>query len=165
MKKSTTKTSKTINVEVTAYGLLALLENGQYADGYSYFKWLLSQRNSKGGFLGTQDTVIGLQALAKFAERISIKDNMVQLDIKADNLANETYFTVNPENTLIYQSFELPSTIRSIDVTANGHGFALLQLSYSYYINNTVADSSFKLKSTVLDKSNEEHLQLEVCVR
>lgn len=142
-----------------------MLENGQYVDGFPYFKWLLGQRNNKGGFVGTQDTVIGLQALAKFAERISIRENMVQLTIKPDNVANETSFTINPENTLIYQSSELPSIVRSIEVTANGHGFALLQLSYNYYINSTDADSSFKLATKVLDKSNEEHLQLQICVR
>lgn len=30
-------------------------------------RWLLTQRNERGGFISTQDTVVGLTALAKFA--------------------------------------------------------------------------------------------------
>lgn len=165
LKNSTAKPSKTLSIEVTSYGLLAMLESKRFTDGFPYFKWLLNQRNSKGGFISTQDTVLGLQALAKFAERISFKDNNIQMVVKADKLLNETtHFTVNPENALIYQSHELPSTVRAINVTANGHGFALLQLSYHYHTNIVESDPSFKLKSTILDTSNEAFLKLEICI-
>lgn len=163
LKNTTERSSKTLNIEITSYGLLAILESKRFTDGFPYFKWLLSQRNSKGGFISTQDTVLGLQALAKFAERISVKDNNIQMSVKADKLPDETHFNVNPENALIYQSHELPSTVRAINVTANGHGFALLQLSYHYHTNITETDPAFKLKATILDNSNEAFLKLQIC--
>lgn len=163
-KNYTDKQSKTLNIEITSYGLLAMLESGRFSDGFPYFKWLLSQRNNKGGFIGTQDTVLGLQALAKFAERISIDNNNVQIAVHTNDLTNDTNFNINPENVLIYQSYELPSSIRTINITANGHGFALFQLSYSYHINTTEANPSFLLKSRILDGSNAAYLKLDTCV-
>lgn len=163
-RNTTTKSSKTLNIEITSYGLLAILESGQFTDGFYFFKWLLNQRNNKGGFISTQDTVMGLQALAKFAERISIRDNNIQIMVHADNLPNNTYFNINPENALIYQSHELPSSVRAINITANGHGFALFQLSYKYHTNKIEIEPSFKLKPNILNNSNEAYLKLQVCV-
>lgn len=107
---------------------------------------------------------MGLQALAKFAERISIRDNNIQIVVKADNLYNDTQFDVNPENGLVYQSHELPSTVRAINITADGHGFALFQLSYNYHTNNIEMEPSFKLKPNVLNSTNEAFLKLEICI-
>lgn len=149
---------------MTSYGLLALLESDRFADGFPYFKWLLAQRNNKGGFISTQDTVMGLQALAKFAERISIRDNHIEIVVKADNLLNDTQFTINPDNVLIYQSHELPSTVRAINITANGHGFALCQLSYNYHTNRIETEPSFKLTPNILNQTNEAYLKLEICI-
>lgn len=146
---------------------MALLESGRFSDGFPYFKWLLRQRNSKGGFIGTQDTILGLQALAKFAERILIEDNNIQLIVNtADTIdsVNAINFYVNPENLLIYQSHELPSSVRAINLTANGHGFALFQLSYSYNTNKTERNPSFVLKSRILDDTNAARLKFDACV-
>lgn len=146
---------------------MALLESGRFSDGFPYFKWLLRQRNNKGGFIGTQDTVLGLQALAKFVERISIEDNNVQLivnTVDAIDSIDVINFNVNPENVLIYQSHELSSSVRAINVTANGHGFALFQLSYSYNTNKTERNPSFVLKSRISDDTNAARLKFDVCV-
>lgn len=104
--KNAARSSKTLNVEMTSYVLLALLHSEQYSKGLPYFKWLLSQRNDRGGFQGTQDTVLGLQALAKYAERIATKEHNVQIAITSSD-ANETHITVNAENALVLQTFEV----------------------------------------------------------
>lgn len=103
---SLTKDTKTINVEITSYGLLTLLHDNKANDAFPYFKWLLTQRNDHGGFEGTQDTVLGLAALAKFAERISSKDSNVQIVVSAAD-TNETHINVSRENALILQSVEV----------------------------------------------------------
>lgn len=102
----TKRKSKTLDVEITSYGLLALLQAGRFADGLPYFRWLLAQRNNRGGFEGTQDTVVGLQALATFADKIFSKDNNVQVTVKSPP-GNETHFGVNTENSLVLQSEEV----------------------------------------------------------
>ena len=93
-------------MEITSYGLLTLLNDNKANEAFPYFKWLLSQRNDHGGFEGTQDTVVGLAALAKFAERISSKDSNVQIVVTAKD-TNETHINVNKENALIFQSVEV----------------------------------------------------------
>lgn len=96
----------TLNIEMTSYALLAMLANNQQTEGLPFFRWLLAQRNDRGGFHGTQDTVVGLTALAKFAERIYVKDNNVQLTIKPEN-GDEKLVSINPENALVLQTFEV----------------------------------------------------------
>lgn len=60
---------------------------------------------------------------------------------------------------------QLPPLVRSIDVSAKGKGFALLQLSYRYHLNNSDAEPSFKVKPRLTEQSSDAHLNLEVCVR
>ena len=49
---------------MTAYALLSLVKLGgkkDMADARWIVRWLSKQRNSEGGFVSTQDTVVGLQ--------------------------------------------------------------------------------------------------------
>lgn len=122
----TKRKSKTLDVEITSYGLLALLKAGRFAEGLPYFRWLLAQRNSQGGFEGTQDTVVGLHALATFADKIFSKDNNVQVTVKAPP-TNETHFTVNTENSLVLQSEEVRT---NSDLKEKYRFYYYLRLSY-----------------------------------
>lgn len=76
------------------------------SDGVPIFKWILKQRNSQGGFEGTQDTIIGLQALALYAEKLSIKNRSLDLTLKMDK-SDDFHFAVNDDNALTLQSFEV----------------------------------------------------------
>lgn len=98
--------SKSINIEITAYGLLTLIEANMLADGVPIFQWILQQRNSQGGFEGTQDTVVGLQALASYAEKLNVKNRSLDLTLKMEK-SNDFQFTVNDDNALTLQSFEV----------------------------------------------------------
>lgn len=96
-----------VNIEMTAYGLLTIMEGGSFTDGLPVMKWLLSQRNAEGGFQSTQDTVVGLQALAKFAEKISSKSNNVQVAITYGTEGAESKANVNAANSMILQQYEV----------------------------------------------------------
>ena len=53
-----------LNVEMTSYVLLTLVKLGSNQDllkARSIVRWLSKQRNSEGGFVSTQDTVVALQ--------------------------------------------------------------------------------------------------------
>ena len=53
-----------LSVEMTSYVLLGLVKLGSkqdLMDARSIVRWLSKQRNSEGGFISTQDTVVGLQ--------------------------------------------------------------------------------------------------------
>lgn len=149
---------------MTSYGLLALIEAKRLAEALPYFKWLLAQRNDQGGFVGTQDTVIGLEALAKYAENLSTKDNNVQINVQIDVPINETFINVNRENALVLQSIDLPAQTQSVQLNATGHGFALVQLSYRYNLLEKDIPAVFDLNVRVSD-FKPGHLTLEVCSR
>lgn len=104
--------SKTINVEITAYGLLALIEANRLAEGLPVLKWLLNQRNEYGGFEGSQDTVLGLTALAAFAETISVANKEILVTVRPrDDAVENIEINLNDENSLVLQSFEVSGLV------------------------------------------------------
>ncbi len=88
-----------VNIEITAYALLALVEAGKQAESIPIMKWLVAQRNEQGGFQSTQDTVVGLQALAKITEKIYVADTELTVSIGYDG--RESNINVNKENSLV----------------------------------------------------------------
>lgn len=69
-------------------------------------KWLLNERNSQGGFEGTQDTIVGIDALARLATKIASENNDVKIQLNA-SLANgnvDHIFVANATNRLLRQS-------------------------------------------------------------
>lgn len=95
-----------LNVEITAYGLLTLLLANEDTKCMPILKWLLNQRNSQGGFEGTQDTIVGIDALAKLATKIASKENDVQIHLNASSANGNVdhVFVVNAGNGLVRQS-------------------------------------------------------------
>lgn len=72
-----------INTEITAYGLLALLSTGSNeARRHPIGEWLLAQRTESGGFGSTQDTLVGLSALAILGESLHIRETSIQVTAK-----------------------------------------------------------------------------------
>lgn len=161
--KPNERQSKSLDVEVTSYGLLALIHAKRSADALPYFKWLLAQRNERGGFFGTQDTVVGLESLATYSKFIKSADNNVHLKIQANTIKDRT-LEVNNENSLVLQTIKLPSDTSSVQLSASGRGFALFQLSYRYNLKNSDIYSTFTLKPKVLE-TTRGHLNVEICSR
>ncbi|XP_053673860.1 thioester-containing protein 1 allele R1-like [Anopheles nili] len=151
-----------VNVEMSSYGMLAFLEAGLDTDALPIMKWLIGQRNDKGGFQSTQDTVVGLQALAKLAAMITSPNNDVTITVKI-NENQEKRMAVNNENGMILQKYEMPSAARNIEIQAAGSGFAVVQLSYKYNMNVTGEWPRFVLDPQVNANSNPDHLHLSVC--
>lgn len=143
--------------------MLSLIEAKKFADALPYFRWLLAQRNDRGGFYGTQDTVIGLEALATYGRFLTSKNNNVNLKIKPDTI-EERALQVTNENGLVLQKIEIPSETQSVHLDASGNGFALFQLSYRYNLNDSDVYTSFTLKPKVLE-TTAGHLNVQVCSR
>ncbi|XP_062137544.1 thioester-containing protein 1 allele R1 [Drosophila sulfurigaster albostrigata] len=154
--------TRSVNIEISAYAALALLENNLVGDALPVLNWLMDQRNANGGFVGSQDTVVGLQALLMFAERFSSQGNNVQLGFRYGEGA-ETILNVNAENSLALQSVELPSNVKNVSVSATGRGMALAQISYKYNTNVTSAWPRFVLDPTVNRNSHADYLHLSAC--
>ncbi|KAK2582524.1 hypothetical protein KPH14_004819 [Odynerus spinipes] len=152
---------QSVDVEMTSYALLTYLQQNLVADAIPIMKWLVKQRNSEGGFASTQDTVIGIYALAKLGEKLMVKENSISMTFTYEGGQNQ--MSINPRNTMILQKQILPKKIRSVNVTATGNGFAVVQVSYQYNLNVTGAWPLFTLDPQVDRNSNANHLQLSIC--
>ncbi|XP_023031290.1 CD109 antigen isoform X6 [Drosophila willistoni] len=149
------------DVEITSYILLGLLEKYPAEASLPIIKWLISQRNSNGGFSSTQDTVIGLQALTKFAYKTGSGSGTIDIDFTPSNGTQDT-IKVNPENSLVLQTHVLPKSTRKVDFTAKGKGSAMVQLSYRYNLAEKDKKPSFKVTPSVKDTLKKK-LLVEVC--
>ncbi|KMQ97464.1 cd109 antigen [Lasius niger] len=153
---------RSVDVEMTSYALLSYLRRNLVADAIPVMKWLVKQRNTEGGFASTQDTVIGLQALAKLAEKLSKDTSSVRIAFKYGK-EGQGYMNINSGNSMILQKQILPTKTRSVNITASGKGFVLVQVSYQYNLNVTGAWPLFTLDPQVDKNSNVNHLQLSIC--
>ncbi|XP_074650353.1 pregnancy zone protein-like [Tubulanus polymorphus] len=118
-----------LEVEMTAYAMMALLninlDNKGIEDSIPVVKWLTKQRNSIGGFSSTQDTVIALQALAKYGIKISTASLSLMITVQGQKSAKHD-FTISTGNRLLLQKQEI-SIPDELMVSASGTGCALLQ--------------------------------------
>ena len=105
-------------VETTGYAALALLERGDIISASSAGRWLVNQRNAYGGYGSTQDTVVGLQALTKFAVHASTDVNM-NVTLSAGGW--EEKLNINPENADVMHILEAPAGA-DIRVTGSARG-------------------------------------------
>ncbi|XP_044316281.1 CD109 antigen-like isoform X7 [Drosophila rhopaloa] len=149
------------DVEITSYVLLALLERDPAEQALPIVKWLISQRNSNGGFSSTQDTVVGLQALTKFAYKTGSGSGTMDIEFSPAGGSKDT-IKVNPENSLVLQTHVLPKDTRKVDFTAKGTGSAMVQLSYRYNLAEKEKKPSFKVTPTVKDSPNQL-LVVDIC--
>lgn len=154
---------RSADIEITAYALLAYSLERDLPVALAVSRWLSQQRNSLGGYSSTQDTVIGLQALAEFAEMIYTPDVAftLQLTASADPTFSRT-ITVNKQNSMVLQLIELPSVSGTLTVTGKGHGIGMLQVGVTYNVDKAPPDSSFDFVLKVLRESNNE-IELEAC--
>ncbi|XP_049951328.1 CD109 antigen-like isoform X5 [Schistocerca serialis cubense] len=151
-----------VNVEMTSYALLTYLLNNHVADSFPILRWLVSQQNEEGGFSSTQDTVVGLHALAQLAQHINSRSTSMAVNITYQN-GGSVIFNINRQNSMILQKRELSSKVREVNITATGTGFAIMQVSYRYNVNVTGAWPLFTLDPQVDKNSDRNHLQLSIC--
>uniref|UniRef100_A0A182JDJ2 TEP1-F n=1 Tax=Anopheles atroparvus TaxID=41427 RepID=A0A182JDJ2_ANOAO len=134
-----------VDVEMSAYALLATLEaNPGGLEGLPILKWLVAQRNDKGGFQSTQDTVVGLQALSNMAACLSGTAANISIKVKLPDRP-EKAMSVNQDNVLVLQKYELPDATRELEMSAGGSGCALFQLSYKYHLKDVDSSPRFTL--------------------
>ena len=135
-------------IETSAYALLTALNyNGVNDKTIQIGRWLMSQRNSLGGFASTQDTVVGLQAISELAAQLRSNGQNFNIDATL-NFAGTTdrkTFQVTSDNSRILQSHDPPRAwqlLRSVDLQVSGVGVGLVQLAMKYNVKQpAVLDS------------------------
>ncbi|XP_038830413.1 alpha-2-macroglobulin-like [Salvelinus namaycush] len=134
---SGTKTDS-LEVEMTSYVLLALL-SGPTMPGFGLdysigiVRWLAQQQNPYGGFASTQDTVVALQALAKYGAATFSPEGASTVSVNsAGGLKME--FTVNQNNRLLYQEEQLREVRGDYNIKAQGKSCVFVQIAMHYNI-------------------------------
>jgi len=150
-----------VDVEMTAYCLLTYLQRGLVTEALPIMRWMVAQRNSNGGFASTQDTAIGLFALAKLAEKITVPNTNINVKIKHDKGA-ET-FALTRENAMVLQTFKLPPKTTEVNISAVGSGFAIIQVSTAYNLNVTGEWPLFTLDPQLVKNANQNRMILTIC--
>ena len=92
------------SVEMTAYMAATLVMLGREKEALPIIKWLGKQRNSQGGFLSTQDTVVALQAISLYSQKVSgIPMKMTVKVMRGRKGRPFKKFTLNEANKLLLQ--------------------------------------------------------------
>ncbi|XP_052800199.1 CD109 antigen-like isoform X1 [Mya arenaria] len=168
-----------LSVEATAYALLYLVQTRQLSEGMPLVKWLVTQRNSLGGFTSTQDTVIGLEALSAFGY---VTTANLDLNIDVNGVHYSKSMHVTKQEAMVMKLLDVPSSaipafrphgahttpanspLPSISLEAHGHGSALVQVSVSFNVETEPAAPAFNLTSEVVQESLHS-IVVKTCAR
>ncbi|XP_059617749.1 CD109 antigen-like [Phlebotomus argentipes] len=146
-----------LSIESTSYALLANLAAEHLEECVGATKWLISQRNSRGGFTSTHDTVLGLFALAKVAERLEFSSNSMNFTINQLNIKNFSDM----------KSIKVNPGLRNVTITASGRGYAIIEFTTKFNVGSAKKFSQieyFALESKVkFLGSHDNFLNLTFC--
>lgn len=157
-------TPESTMIEMAAYAVLAHVQLKASANASRIVNWLVSRRNSKGGFSSTQDTVIGLQALSASAPELNSKE--IDMDIKVTTDKGDVIkFKLKDTQEVTMLGEKLKKTVKTISFYANGTGTASLQFSQSYKLSNTYSGDDLKLEVTVIPENKDRLLTLRICTQ
>ncbi|PKP59962.1 MAG: hypothetical protein CVT89_00590, partial [Candidatus Altiarchaeales archaeon HGW-Altiarchaeales-2] len=120
------------NIETTSYSVLALMEFDDANSGNAAnegIKYLISKRNSMGGYTSTQDTVVALNALTK-AAYIQNKNCDVEILIKTKN--KTSMMKIDKENFDVLQTMEIKD--RNFGIITSGNGSVYYQIVKRYNV-------------------------------
>ncbi|NXC90173.1 A2ML1 protein, partial [Cercotrichas coryphoeus] len=137
-------------VEMTAYVLLAYLSQpsvspADLGTASRIVRWLCKQQNPYGGFASTQDTVVALQALAKYAALTYGNNGDFTVTVTSPTGTAQD-FVLDSGNRLVLQRAalaELPGTYR---LQTRGQGCALAQVTLRYNVPPPPSTGAFELR-------------------
>ncbi|KAM6906749.1 CD109 antigen [Lycodopsis pacificus] len=126
---------RSADMEMASYVLLAQHQLGHLTEGLGLMKWLSQQRNHRGGFGSTQDTVVALQALSQFAALMPQNTDLT-ITVNAGASTAAASFHIGRDNHLVHQSQQIDPDQLSLQVSAEGRGLALFQLNVFYNVRD-----------------------------
>lgn len=158
--------TKSLNLETAAYAVMAILRrkgDAGLSKALSVVRHMTKMRNANGGFVSTQDTVVGLQAIAFFASIIS--QDPVDLVIEVKGGALEKTVTIKEEDKLLVKKSRVPVVPSTVDVVATGAGCGLLQASVRYNTLQIPKQQFFSLSVNAARKDDCKKAEIIVCVQ
>ncbi|XP_067087782.1 alpha-2-macroglobulin-like protein 1 [Osmerus mordax] len=144
-----------IAVEMTSYVLLALL-SGPVMQGFgldyasSIVRWLVRQQDLNGGFSSTQDTVVALQALAKYGAATYSPGGATTVVVTSGGWRQD--FRVDQQNRLLYQEQPLEQVPGEYQIRAEGESCVFVQIALHYNTPPRPDVSAFAVTVEVVDR-------------
>ncbi|KAM0729472.1 Alpha-2-macroglobulin-like protein 1 [Formica fusca] len=140
------KPSLGLSIEMTAYAVLSLVKLGgetNMVEALKAVRWMSKQRNAEGGFTSTQDTVLGLEALTKYAAAMS-NDNTDLSVLVTGNEVDQLYRMHN-DNRMVLTQLRLPVIPTIVEIFAEGEGCVLVQSNIKYNVAHATGSEAFDL--------------------
>lgn len=164
--------ARSVDIEIAAYALLAHSLH-HVSEGIPIMRWLIRQRNSLGGFVSTQDTVVALKALSEFSALVYKENTDIELIATGPSVPKPIHFRIDSQNLYLLHKEELAAIDPiTVNVSAHGSGFAICQLNVDYNVKgsghskrrrSTENQEVFDLDVVVNDGEDINHLNLNVC--
>ncbi|XP_071086862.1 CD109 antigen-like [Haliotis cracherodii] len=162
-KKNARERAEPIDILTTAYGLMTFISIKKFSAGMGIMHWLAAQRNPRGGFISSQDTTVALEALTLFMVEAQPDNYNIKLRLTAGD--EDRTITVNNDNALVLQSVDLTSIPSNFEVSAEGSGFAVVELGLFYNIVSVADESEVFDVSTVLLDDTINGFTLMTCAK
>ncbi|KAJ7419867.1 alpha-2-macroglobulin-like protein 1 [Willisornis vidua] len=162
-----------VDVELTAYILLALLSKPNVTESdliiaSGIVAWLTRQQNAHGGFASTQDTVVALQALAKYASLTHSTQGAAEVRVWSHGDAGRK-FQVSYQNRLLVQEAALTEVPGKFLVQAHGSCcvFTRMVLKYNTLSPQDLASFALQVKTEPVNctEGNTHSVTLFIDVR
>ncbi|XP_060601779.1 CD109 antigen-like [Ruditapes philippinarum] len=153
------------DVETAGYAMLTFIALGFQAEGLPILKWLISQRNSRGGFLSTQDTVVAIQALAEYGIIQAHVTKQSRIQINAFGIGFMHSFNVTQMKYDSVHQIEMPANLQNVVIQAAGEGIAVVDVAQSYYVNSSSSNGTFIAVASDFEQDSLNTLILKTIVR
>uniref|UniRef100_A0A8C2Z6S3 CD109 molecule n=2 Tax=Cyclopterus lumpus TaxID=8103 RepID=A0A8C2Z6S3_CYCLU len=165
--------TRSAQIEMASYVLLALYRRGSLVEAIELLKWLSKQRNHLGGYGTTQDTVVALQTLAFYAAFSGANAIDLRLNISAPASSFVSLFSINSSTYLTCQRQEINSDKDlNLHIYMEGRGFAIFQMNvfynletkaFSQKLQHTKDEEAFSLNVDVTVEMDHNHMLLSIC--
>ncbi|OWF37722.1 Complement C3 [Mizuhopecten yessoensis] len=144
-----------MDVEITAYSVLAFLTVNEVGYVNNVVEWLLTQKTSSGAFKSTQDTVVGLHALSEYNVRsYALKiDLHTKIKVSTDD-AIEHDIVLSDDDVSVQKAVHDIPVEGKLKVTTEGTGIGRMEVEVRYNVNTT-EDERCKFTIDVYDSEVE----------
>ncbi|XP_075071630.1 alpha-2-macroglobulin-like protein 1 [Mixophyes fleayi] len=140
-------------IEMSSYVLLALITSPsltaeEILKASQIVSWLIKQQNSNGGFSSTQDTVVAIQALAKYTKVTFIPESSLSVTVSAGQVSLKQ-FTVGKTNRLLLQTAQLPNIPGEYTLRITGTGCVYIQSVVKYNELPVAKPAAFSISAKI----------------
>ncbi|KAK5647506.1 hypothetical protein RI129_002398 [Pyrocoelia pectoralis] len=151
------------NIEMTAYVLMSLVyqnssNNLIYAN--AVVRWLTSQRGANGGFISTQDTVVALDAITKYA--LLVHSSKTDLHVNLTLGQKEYEIIINSKDRLKTKEQVVKELPNKVNIAIEGKGCVLIQSHLEYNLDSVANSEAFKLAVDVDSVSSTDQCSVAV---